>query len=135
MNIGIVCAEFNYDMTAVMEERARSHADFLGAKVSETVYVPGCFDMPLAVRKLLESKSIDAVVTLGVVLEGETQHDEVVAQHAARKIADLALEYNKPVSLGILGPGVSRPQAQARLDGYAKRAVESAVKLHAMLKK
>ncbi|MFA6049067.1 MAG: 6,7-dimethyl-8-ribityllumazine synthase [Candidatus Micrarchaeia archaeon] len=135
MNLGIVCAEFNYDLTRVMEERARAHAEFLGAKVSEVIYVPGCFDMPLAIRRLLNSKAVDGVVALGAVLEGETQHDEVVAQHAARKIMDLSLEFNKPVSLGIIGPGASRPQAISRLDGYAKRAVESAVKLNAVLKK
>ncbi len=135
VNLGFVCSEFNYDLTRTMEERARAHADFLGAKVGRVLYVPGCFDMPLAVRSLLESKGIDGVVALGAVLAGETQHDEVVVQHAARKILDLSVEFNKPVSLGIIGPGANRVQAQARLDGYAKRAVESAVKVHALLKK
>jgi 6,7-dimethyl-8-ribityllumazine synthase len=67
-------------------------------------------------------------VTLGAVIEGATQHDEVVIQHAARKIMDLALEFGKPVTLGISGPGMTRLEAQERID-YAKRAVESAVKL------
>jgi 6,7-dimethyl-8-ribityllumazine synthase len=71
---------------------------------------------------------VDAVVTLGAVIEGATQHDEVVIQHAARKIMDLALEFGKPVTLGISGPGMTRLEAQERID-YAKRAVESAVKL------
>jgi 6,7-dimethyl-8-ribityllumazine synthase len=62
------------------------------------------------------------------VIEGATQHDEVVIQHAARKIMDLALEFGRPVTLGISGPGMTRLEAQERID-YAKRAVESAVKL------
>ncbi|MCC7575891.1 MAG: 6,7-dimethyl-8-ribityllumazine synthase, partial [Methanomethylovorans sp.] len=54
--------------------------------------------------------------------------DEIVVQHAARKITDLSLEYEKPVTLGIAGPGMSRLEAHERVD-YAKRAVEAAVKL------
>jgi 6,7-dimethyl-8-ribityllumazine synthase len=49
-------------------------------------------------------------------------------QHASRKIADLSLEYGKPVSLGISGPGMSRIEAHARVK-YAKRAVEAVVKM------
>jgi 6,7-dimethyl-8-ribityllumazine synthase len=77
---------------------------------------------------MLAKGRVDAVVTLGAVIEGATQHDEVVIQHAARKIMDLALEFGKPVTLGISGPGMTRLEAQERID-YAKRAVESAVKL------
>jgi 6,7-dimethyl-8-ribityllumazine synthase len=128
MNIGIVAAEFNYDITYAMVELAKEHAEFLGAKVSNIVKVPGVFDMPLAVKKLLEKRDIDGVVTLGAVIEGETEHDDIVIQHASRKIADLALEYNKPVSLGISGPGMSRVEAHARVK-YAKRAVEAVVKM------
>ena len=75
-----------------------------------------------------EAAVLAAVVTLGAVIEGATQHDEVVIQHAARKIMDLGLEFGKPVTLGISGPGMTRLEAQERID-YAKRAVESAVKL------
>jgi 6,7-dimethyl-8-ribityllumazine synthase len=128
MNLGIVAAEFNYDITYAMVELAKEHAEFLGAKVVEIVKVPGVFDMPLGVKKLLEREDIDGVVTLGAVIEGETEHDDIVIQHASRKIADLALDYGKPVSLGISGPGMSRLEAHARVK-YAKRAVEAAVKM------
>lgn len=128
MKIGIVASEFNYDVTYAMVELAKEHARFLGAEIEKTVKVPGAFDMPLAVKKLLENKDIDGVVTLGAVIEGETGHDEIVIQHASRKIADLSLEYEKPVSLGISGPGMSRLEAHARVK-YAKRAVESVVKM------
>jgi 6,7-dimethyl-8-ribityllumazine synthase len=88
--------------------------------------------MPLAIKKLLKNDQIDAVVTLGAVIEGSTSHDEIVVQHASRKIADLALEYDKPVSLGISGPGMTRLEAHQRVD-YAKRAVEAAVKMYERL--
>jgi 6,7-dimethyl-8-ribityllumazine synthase len=127
IRLGIVAAEFNYDITSSMVELAKEHASFLGAEVRKVVKVHGVFDMPLMVKKLLERKDIDAVVTLGAVIEGQTEHDEVVIQHASRKIADLALEYDKPTALGISGPGMSRLEAHKRVE-YAKRAVEAAVK-------
>lgn len=133
IQIGAVVAEFNYDITMMMLERAKEHAQFLGAEITNIVKVPGVFDMGLAIKKLLEKKSIDGVVALGAVIEGETEHDDIVIQHAARKIADLSIEYGKPVGLGISGPGMSRLQAQERID-RAKAAVEAVVKLHRRLR-
>ncbi len=128
IKLGLVVAEFNRDITYMMEILAREHAEFLGAEIAEVIRVPGAFDVPIAVKRMLEKGDVDAVVTIGCVIEGETEHDEVVAQHAARKIMDLSLEYNKPVTLGISGPGMGRLAAQERVE-YAKRAVEAAVKL------
>ncbi len=128
IRLGIVAAEFNYDITFAMVELAKDHAKFLECDVVEVVRVPGVFDMPLVVKKLLQRDDIDGLVALGAVIEGSTEHDEIVAQHASRKIADLALDYEKPVGLGITGPGMSRLEAHQRV-GYAKRAVEAAVKM------
>jgi 6,7-dimethyl-8-ribityllumazine synthase len=128
ISLGFVVAEFNRDLTYQMELLGREHAEFLGATVKEIILVPGVFDMPLAIKKLCQRDDIDAVVTIGSVIEGETDHDQVVMQHAARKIMDLSLEFNKPVTLGIPGPGMTRMAAHERVD-YAKRAVEAAVKL------
>ncbi|MBS3782152.1 MAG: 6,7-dimethyl-8-ribityllumazine synthase, partial [Candidatus Thermoplasmatota archaeon] len=129
MKLGIVVSEFNYDINQMMLERAEEHANFLGAEVEEVLRVPGVFDMPLGIKKLLEKENIDGVVTLGTVIKGETKHDETVMSHAARKITDLELEYDKPVSLGITGPGMSRMQAEERIE-RAKNAVEAAVKMY-----
>lgn len=129
VRLGIVVAEFNYDITYLMLQKALNHAKFLGAEVRYVIKVPGTFEIPLAVKKLLSKDDVDAVVTLGAVIQGETKHDEVVAHQAARKIMDLGLEYGKPVTLGIIGPGASRMQALERVEDYARRAVEAAVKL------
>jgi 6,7-dimethyl-8-ribityllumazine synthase len=133
IRLGFVVSEFNRELTSQMELLGREHAEFLGASVDKTIYVPGVFDAPLAVKRLARNKDIDAVVTIGCVIEGATGHDEVVIQHAARKIADMALEYDKPITLGISGPGMGRLEAHERVD-YAKRAVESAVKMVKRLK-
>ncbi|ADN35093.1 6,7-dimethyl-8-ribityllumazine synthase [Methanolacinia petrolearia DSM 11571] len=133
VKLGFVVAEFNRDLTYMMEIEGEEHAKFLGAEVTERIYVPGAYDMPLAIKKMLKENKVDAVVTIGCVIEGATQHDEIVVQHAARKIIDLSLEFDKPVTLGISGPGMTRLEATERID-YAKRAVESAIKLVKRLK-
>jgi 6,7-dimethyl-8-ribityllumazine synthase len=125
--IGIVCSEFNFDLTQMMLERAKEHAKFLDVEVAKVTMVPGVFDIPLAVKAMMKQKTIDAVVTIGAVIEGETEHDQVVIGQAARKITDLAVEYEKPVGLGITGPGMSRLQAEERIE-RSKDAVESVVK-------
>lgn len=128
IKIGAVVSEFNFDITSMMLELAKQHAKFLDAEISETIIVPGVFDMPIAIKKMLEDGNVDAVITLGCVIEGDTDHDQVVVAQASRLIADLSLEYNKPVTLGISGPGMTRLEAHKRVE-YGKRAVEAAVKL------
>lgn len=131
--IGAVVAEFNYDLTNMMLELSKEEAKVRDCEIVQVVPVPGVFDMPLAIKKLLEKDNIDAVITLGAVIEGSTDHDQIVAQHASRKIADLSLESGKPVSLGISGPGMTRLDAHKRVE-YGKRAVEAAVKMCDRLK-
>jgi 6,7-dimethyl-8-ribityllumazine synthase len=133
MKIGIVVSEFNYDITMSMLERAKEQAKFLGIEVAEVMSVPGVFDMPLATQMLLKKDEIDGVVTLGAVLEGETEHDEHIMGQATRKMADLATMFEKPVALGITGPGMTRLQAQERVD-RAKEAVESMFKMYKRMK-
>jgi len=133
IRIGAAVSEFNYDITMMMLERAKEHAQFLGAEITQIVKVPGVFDMGLPIKKLLQKKDIDGVIALGAVIEGETEHDDIVIQHASRKIADLSVEFGKPVGLGISGPGMTRLQAQDRIE-RAKAAVETVVKLHRRLR-
>ncbi|MFB0500297.1 MAG: 6,7-dimethyl-8-ribityllumazine synthase [Candidatus Hadarchaeaceae archaeon] len=135
MKLGICSTEFNWDIVGPMLEFAKRHAEFLEAEIAAEILVPGVYELPLAAKKLVEREDIDAVVALGAVIEGETQHDEIVMQHAARKLIDLAIQYDKPVALGISGPGMSRMQALERVNEYARRAVEAAVKTVKRLEK
>ncbi len=128
IRLGLVVSEYNFDITMMMLERAKVEAEFLGAEITRTLFVPGTFEIPLGVKKLIELDDIDAVVTIGAVIEGETEHDEVIMQNAARKIEDLQVEYGKPVALGITGHGETRLQAQERIE-KAREAVHSAVKM------
>jgi len=132
IRIGAVVSEFNYNITTMMLERAKEHAAFLGAEITTVLKVPGVFDMGLPIQKLINKPTIDGVIALGAVIQGETGHDEIVMQHAARKIADLAIQAGKPIGLGITGPGMTRLQAEERIE-RAKHAVETVVKLHRRL--
>jgi len=127
--IGIVVAEFNYDITYLMLNKAVDHAKFLGLEVAYIYKVPGTYEIPLAVSQLLARGDVDGVVVLGAVIKGETKHDEVVAHQAARKIMDLMVQYGKPVGFGIIGPGATRGQALERVEEYARRAVEAVAKM------
>lgn len=129
VRLAVVVSEFNFDITRVMLEKALDHAKFLGAEVTVVYKVPGTFDAPYGVMEVIKLDYVDAVVVLGAVIQGETKHDEVVAHQAARKLLDLGVQYGKPVTLGVIGPGASRIQALERAEEYARRAVESAVKL------
>ena len=135
IRLAIVVSEFNSEITFKMLERARSHADKVGAKASYVLYVPGTFDMPLAVERLLKKKNVDAVVTLGAVIKGDTRHDDIVAENAARLIADLSLKHGKPVTLGITGPGMTIDQARERAQLVPVRAVNAAVNMILRLRK
>ena len=128
MKIALVVSDFNFDVTSMMLERARRHAEFLGAEVSHVVHVPGVFDMPLVMRKLLKRRDVDGIAILGAVIKGDTGHDELIAGPVARTAVDLALQFDKPVGLGITGPGMDRMQALDRIDN-AKNAIESVVRL------
>lgn len=132
--LGMVAAEFNFDITSMMIERAKAEAEFLGVDITRTIMVPGVFDMPLAIKTLLMDDKIDAVITLGAVIEGETDHDEVVVSHASRKIMDLALEFNKPVAFGVTGPGMTQLQAVDRIE-KGRDVVDVAVKMLKRLEK
>jgi 6,7-dimethyl-8-ribityllumazine synthase len=135
IQIAIVVSEFNSEITYNMLDKARDHASKIGAKVSYVLYVPGSFDIPLAVDRLLKKRNVDAVVTLGSVIKGDTRHDDIVAENAARLIADLSLKYTKPVTLGITGPGMTIEQARERSALMPTRAVNAAVNMVLRLRK
>ena len=129
MNIAIVVSEFNEKVTSKMLEVAQEKANSLKLNIKYTCKVPGVFDMPVIVDTLLEKKEVDAVVTLGAVIKGQTKHDEVIANSTATRLSKLSIKHKKPVSLGITGPGMAERQAFARIRPVAERAVEASLKI------
>lgn len=135
MNIAIVSSEFNEKITHRMLSVAQEKAKLLKINVKETCRVPGVYDMPIVVDSLLRKNEIHGVVTLGAIIKGQTKHDEVIANSTAKSLADLSIKYQKPVSLGISGPGMQERQAYARIRPVAERAVEAVLLLSEELKR
>lgn len=111
-----------------MLEVATARAEKLGADVVTVVRVPGVWEIPLAVKALLAREDVDAVVAIGAVVKGETEHDVLIAETVGPALMRLQLEAAKPVGLGITGPGMTWAQAEARVRNAA-RAVDAVVRM------
>jgi len=135
LNVAIVVAEFNEKVTSRMYDVAIKKAKELKLNVKYTSRVPGIFDMPLIIDKLLQKKDVDGIITLGAVIKGQTKHDEVIANSTARNIAKLSIKYQKPVTFGISGPGMSERQAYARIRPVSENAVNAVLRIHDELKR
>ena len=135
IRIAIIVSEFNSDITFQMLNKAKDQAQKIKADVRYICFAPGSFDMPLLIEELLKKNDVDAAVTLGAVIKGETSHDDIVAENAARLIADLSLKYGKPIGLGITGPDMTLEQAKDRIDIVPLRAVNAAVNMAMRIKK
>jgi len=129
LNIAIVISEFNKEVTSRMLLVAEEKAKIMKLKINYTCQVPGAYDMPIIVNALLQKKDVDGVVTLGAIIKGQTKHDELIAHSTANALTQLSIKYQKPVSLGITGPGMQERHAYARIRPVAERAVEAVVKL------
>ena len=122
-------SEFNQEVTSRMLLVTQEKAKKMKLKITYTCKVPGAYDMPIIVNALLQKKNVDGVVTLGAIVKGQTKHDEVIAHSTAKALTQLSLKYEKPVSLGISGPGMQERHAYARIRPVAERAVEAIVKI------
>ena len=130
MKIALVISEFNQEITSRMLLVAQEKAKLLNLKITYICKVPGAYDMPIVVDALLQKKNVDGVVTLGAIIKGQTKHDEVIVHSTANALTQLSLKHEKPVSLGITGPGIQERQAFARIRPVAERAVEAIIKIN-----
>jgi 6,7-dimethyl-8-ribityllumazine synthase len=126
--IGLVVAQFNKEqpITQEMAALARERATERGAEIKAELSVPGSYDTPLAADRLARRDNIDAVVALGAIITGDTDHDQVIADAAAQGLTDVSLDRDTPVTFGIIGPGMSQDEAEARVE-YGATAVDSAI--------
>jgi 6,7-dimethyl-8-ribityllumazine synthase len=126
MRLGIVASRFNEDISAALLEQARAAARKAGVE-HEVLSVPGALEIPLALQWMAQSGRFDALVALGAVIRGETYHFQIVAEHSARGVMDVALDFGVPVANGILTTE-DEAQAKARLAKGAE-AVQVALEM------
>ena len=123
MTLGIVCGAFHREEVEQMLEFARDEADSKNWEVSEVVWVPGSMEAPLALDRLLQYEGIQGAVVLGIIERGETEHGLVMGQSVTRAIIELQIKHNKPIGLGIIGPGAEPEHVGPRLEPHARAAV------------
>jgi 6,7-dimethyl-8-ribityllumazine synthase len=126
--VAFLVAEFHRSLVDAMLSFAVTEAKAQGLKIVHTVRVPGAYETPLVAKKLLARRDVDALVVLGYIERGETLHGEVMGHVVHRALVEAALQTEKPVGLGIIGPGATKKQAEARKKGSARSAVRAVVK-------
>lgn len=114
----LVVGRFYGELAERLVAGARSALDPAGEV--DVFDVPGAFELPLAAKYAAESGRYDAVVALGAVIRGETDHYDYVCGEAARGIQDVQLSTGVPVGFGVLTVD-SMEQALARVEGGGKR--------------
>ena len=123
--IAIVCGSFHKSEIERMLAWACEEAEGLGLEVAEVVWVPGAMEAPLALDRLLSQVEIDGAACLGIIEKGSTQHGLVMGQAVVKSIVDLQLSHDKPIGLGIIGPGAEPQHIEARLEPHARAAVSA----------
>lgn len=101
---GIVVSRFNEMISKSLLGGAFDCLSRHGADEDEitVVYVPGSFEIPLAAKKLAQSKKFDAVICLGAVIRGGTPHFDYIAAEVSKGVANVGLESGVPVIFGII---------------------------------
>jgi 6,7-dimethyl-8-ribityllumazine synthase len=114
----IAASRFNQEITEKLLDGALETLVEKGVALEDIdiVWVPGAWELPMAVRRLLTSDRYSAIIAVGAVIRGETPHFEYVAGEAARGLASASAEFDVPVAFGVLTTD-NDEQAQARAGG------------------
>lgn len=126
---GIVVSEYNADITLPLLEGCRATLVQHGSNPENlmTVYVPGAYELVGGAHQLLRTQSLDAVITIGCVIKGETDHDVYINQAVAEGLMQLNITHHRPVLFGVLTPN-TRQQALDRAGGkHGNKGVEVAI--------
>ncbi len=104
MQIGVVVSRFNDMVTGHLLEGALDRLRRLGVAddAVEIIWVPGAFEVPIAVKRLAESKRVDGIVALAAVIRGATPHFDVISGEIGKSLAHLNLSQPVPISFGVL---------------------------------
>ena len=133
--IGIIVSEYNSDITFALRDACVK--TLLGHDVSAeniTVdYAPGAFELPLAAQTLYFGTMCDAVIVLGCVIKGDTDHDIYINQSVSQAIMNLSIEMDVPFIFGLLTTN-THEQAKDRAGGkHGNKGTECAIAALKML--
>lgn len=114
--IGILVSRWHAQITELLYNTSLETLHSYGVQSTVRYYVPGSFEMPLAAKYMASSQFFDAIICLGCVIKGETDHHHYINQAISEGLMRVSLEHRIPVIFGILTTD-SVEQAQARADG------------------
>lgn len=136
-NIFIIVSEYHSDITNKLHQGAQSvwHRITQSPKPAATLWVPGAVEIPITASWIATEHTPDAIVCLGCVIRGETDHFEVVCQQVSQGIQHVSLNTQIPIAFGILTVN-NFNQALQRTGGTAgnkgAEAMEAALKMIAV---
>lgn len=125
----ILVAEWNSEVTEKLFEGAYQTLIQYGALAEniERGNVPGSFELTLGAHWFAQRKDIDAVIALGVVIQGETKHNDYINHAVAQGITNVSIQQSKPVIFGVLTPNTMQ-QALDRAGGiHGNKGDEAAI--------
>ena len=99
--VAIISSSWHPDICEALISGARRALEAAEVKKIKVIYVPGSFEIPLAAQQAFE-KGFDAVVAVGLVLQGETPHFDYVCQGVTQGVMDVKLKWSKPIGYGVL---------------------------------
>lgn len=124
----LVVSSYHDDITGPLHQGAYETLVKEGAQENliVTKTVPGAYELTLGAQWAAQDESVDAVICLGCVIQGETKHFDFICMAVAQGVTDVSLKYDKPVIFGVLTPDTLQ-QAQDRSGGqYGNKGVEAA---------
>ena len=104
LKFGIVCARFNDFFVSRLLDGAMDAIVRHGGDANDVsvAYVPGSYESPFAIKKMLRTEKYDAILALGVVIQGATAHAGYINSEVAKCLAQLGLEFGVPVTYGMI---------------------------------
>ena len=123
--IAIVCGSFHKQQIEKMLAYAKEEASAHNLEVSNVIWVPGAMEVPLALDRALEPEDIVGAACLGIIEKGSTQHGLAMGQAVIKSIIELQLVHEKPIGLGIIGPGAEEHHIEPRMEPHARAAVSA----------
>ena len=130
MKIAAVCGSFHKKEIESMLEYALDEAKKHSIEISEVIWVPGSMEVPLALNRVIAN--YDAAICLGIIEKGETLHGSAMGNAVIKSVVDLQLTHNKPIGLGIIGPGAEAHHIEPRLEPHARAAVNAVYVMNQM---
>ena len=128
IRIAIVAGEFNRFIVDQLVEGAQDAFSRSSDEIeTETLWVPGAFEIPFAADRLAATGRFDAIVTLGAVIRGGTPHFDFVAGECARGVARVSLDRAIPVIFGVLTTDDIEQALERAGTGDGNKGYDSAV--------